>query len=233
MRPLWRTERRFLTLASKARRAFDKNANDVRRLLDIHADIGGDAKGRRYGLEVLNKSALVLITAVWEAYCEDLASEALEHLVTNVSEPKKLPKELKKKISAEIKTEANELAMWDLAGDGWKDKTRARLASLTIERNRKLNTPKSAQIDELFAAAIGLTSISSAWKWKKMSVAKARAKLDSYVTLRGEIAHRGTPAAAVKKANVTDFFSHVERLVRLTGGKTNSYVKATTGKGLW
>jgi hypothetical protein len=220
-------------LASKARRAFDKNAEDVERLLKIHADIGGDAKGRRYGLEVLNKSAVVLITAVWEAYCEDLASEALEHLVTNVGEAKKLPKELKKKITAEIKGDVNELAMWDLAGDGWKGKARARIASLTIERNRKLNTPKAAQIDELFASAVGLIDISSSWRWKRMSAAKAKEKVDRYITLRGEIAHRGAAASKVKKADVTDFFRHVEKLVRLTGGKVNAHVKAATGKALW
>jgi hypothetical protein len=220
-------------LSSKARSAFDKNAKDVKRLLQIHADIGGDAKGRRYGLEVLNKSAVVLITAVWEAYCEDLAAEALEHLVTNVSESKDLPKELKKRITAEVEADKNELAMWDLAGDGWKTRARARLVSLTIERNRKLNTPKSGQIDELFASAIGLLDISSSWKWPKMSAAKARDKLDHYITLRGEIAHRGAAAAKVNKTDVTNFFRHVEKLVRLTGGKANSYVKASTGKALW
>jgi len=195
-------------LSSKARSAFDKNAKDVKRLLQIHADIGGDAKGRRYGLEVLNKSAVVLITA-------------------------DLPKELKKRITAEVEADKNELAMWDLAGDGWKTRARARLVSLTIERNRKLNTPKSGQIDELFASAIGLLDISSSWKWPKMSAAKARDKLDHYITLRGEIAHRGAAAAKVNKTDVTNFFRHVEKLVRLTGGKANSYVKASTGKALW
>jgi len=118
-------------MASSAQQAFDLNVKDVERLLEIHADVGGDAKGRRYGLEVLNKSAIVLITAVWEAYCEDIAAEALEHLVNNVSSGSALPKKLKKKIVTDIEAEENELAMWDLADDGWKTRVLKRLTALT------------------------------------------------------------------------------------------------------
>ena len=220
-------------MASKARKAFDRNVQDVERLLEIHGDVGGDAQGRRFGLEVLNKSAIVLITAVWEAYCEDVAAEALEHLVANVSSGSALPKELKKKIAAEIKADKNEVAVWDLADSGWKARVRERLASLAEERNRRLNTPKSAEIDKLFDAAIGLSSVSGAWRWKKMSVSQARAKLDNFVTLRGAIAHRGGAASSVKKVQVTNYLKHVKRLVSKTGGEVNTHVKSATGKPLW
>lgn len=220
-------------MGSQSRTAFDQNIKDVERLLEIHSDVGGDVQGRRFGLEVLNKSAIVLITAIWEAYCEDLAAEALNHLVANVAAGSQLPKELKKKIAADIKTDQNELAMWDLADAGWKARATARLASLMAERNRRLNTPKSDQIDELFTVAIGLSSVSSAWRWKKMSVAQARTKLDSFVELRGAIAHRGATASSVKKVQVTGYLKHVKRLVGKTGGKVNTHVKSSTGTPLW
>ena len=220
-------------MASEARRAFDRNAEDVKRLLEIHVDVGGDAQGRRFGLEVLNKSAIVLITAIWEAYCEDVAAEALHHLVANAQSGSKLPKELKKKIASDINAKLNPLAMWDLADDGWKARAAARLSSLMEERNRRLNTPKSDQIDELFANAIGLPGVSGAWRWPKMSVAQAKAKLDKFVTLRGEIAHRGAAASSVKKTHVTDYLKHVTRLVAKTGGRVNAHVKHATGKPLW
>src|SRR6266567_9089709 len=85
-------------MPSKARVNFEANAADVSRLLEIHKYFGGDAKGRRFRLEVLNKSAIVLITAIWEAYCEDLAAEALQHLVKYAPNSTVLPKELKKRI---------------------------------------------------------------------------------------------------------------------------------------
>src|ERR1700733_15052449 len=107
-------------MPSKAREAFKENASDIERLLEIHEDIGGDAQGRRYRLEVLNKSAIVLITAFWEAYCEDLAAEAVKHLVDNCEKADKLPLDLRKRIAKELKDDRHELAVWTLAGDAWK-----------------------------------------------------------------------------------------------------------------
>jgi hypothetical protein len=183
---------------------------------------------------VLNKSAIVLITAIWEAYCEDIAAEALAHIVANVARGSKLPTDLKKKIASELKTpNRNDLAVWDLADDGWKTVVQARLAQLTAERSRKLNTPKSANIDELFATAIGLPSVSSAWRWGGMPAARARTKLDKYITLRGAIAHRGKSATGCKKWQVTDYFRHVRQIGSRTGGQVNSFVKRVTGKRLW
>ena len=52
-------------MPSQARVAFDENVKDVQALIKLHKEKGGDSPGRRYGLEVLNKSALVLITAFW------------------------------------------------------------------------------------------------------------------------------------------------------------------------
>jgi hypothetical protein len=218
---------------SKARNAFDGSATDVKRLIEIHSDLGGDARGRRYRLEVLNKSAIVLITAIWEAYCEDIASEGLRHLLTFVAKPTDLPKELRKRIAAEIKSDQNELAAWDLAADGWKTRVENRLAALTAERNRKLNTPKAEQIDQLFMSALGIAKISDSWRWKSMTAARAREKLDRYVGLRGAIAHRGAAASSCTKFQVEDYFDHVKRVVSKTGGKVNTFVSEITSKPLW
>ena len=220
-------------MPSNARVSFDRNARDVKRLLEIHADVGGDAKGRRSGLEVLNKSAIVLITAIWEAYCEDIASEALQHLVTHAPFAASLPTELKKHIVNDVKADKNDLAMWDLADAGWKGRVSARLASITADRNRRLNTPKSGQIDQLFSSAIGLTSVSDSWRWRRMSSAQAKAKLDRYVELRGAIAHRGAGSTAVQKWQVEDYFGHVRRLAGKTGGRVKTHVHGVTGKDLW
>lgn len=220
-------------MPSKARKAFDRHAKDVKRLLEIHKELGGAGPGRRYRLEVLNKAAIVFLTAFWEAYCEDLAAEALDHLVAKVPIAAKLPKDLKKRLAEEIKKEKNEIAMWDLADAGWKTRVQARLAALTEERNWNLNTPKSAKINELFEAAIGLPSISRAWHWSGMSAAQAAKKLDKYIALRGAIAHRGGSGAACKKAQVEDYFAHLKRLAAKTGGEVNRFVEKQTGQRLW
>lgn len=222
-------------MPSKAREAFDKNAKDIEQLLKFHEDAGGNEPGRRYGLEVLNKSAVVLITAFWEAYCEDIASEGLEHIVDKANSADVLPTELKKILAKKIRDEkTNELEMWKLADDGWRQYLKSHLMDLKEQRDRRLNTPKTQQIDELFKSALGIEKISTSWKWpKNMTAVRASKKLDKYVTLRGEIAHRGQNKTSVTKTNAKDYFEFVKSLVSRTGGHVNSHVRKITGEKLW
>jgi hypothetical protein len=219
-------------MTSQARQAFDENCKDIDRLLEIHADYGGSTPGRRYGLEVLNKSAVVLITAFWEAYCEDLASEALSHVVKHAKGFDDLPIDLRKRVAKELKEDAHELAVWKLADGGWRSVLKDRLAALTAERNQRLNTPKTKQINDLFDQTLGIKQVSAAWYWSGMSSAQAGAKLDRYVTLRGAVAHRGATARGVKKTAVTDYLAHVRKVCAKTGGKVNSVVKAAAGSSI-
>jgi hypothetical protein len=220
-------------MGSAARKAFGQNCDDIDRLLEIHGDLGGDAPGRRRRLEVLNKSAIVLITAVWEAYCEDIVAEGLRHLVEHAPSADSLPKELRKQVLVELTAEKDQLAVWKLAGEGWRTVLEARLERLEQERNRRLNTPKTVQINDLFLTGLGIPKISASWKWNRMSQTSAEQKLDRYVNLRGSIAHRGAGPGAVKKAQVTDYYGHVTRLVGKTGGRVNRIVSGATGKTLW
>src|SRR5215831_424437 len=143
-------------MPSEAQKSLDANLKEIERLLALHAMVGGETKGRRYGLEVLNKSAIVLITAYWEAYCEDIAAEALAHIVIHARSSNVLPNELKKQLAKELKQAPHELELWKIADGGWKNYLRDRLEKLREERNRKINTPKTDQIDLLFRQAVGI-----------------------------------------------------------------------------
>ena len=220
-------------MASKARNAFDQSCQDINRLLEIHGKEGVQAKGRRFQLEVLNKSAIVLIAAVWEAYCEDIVGEGIEHLVVHSASASFLSKTIRKAIANELKCDKDELAIWQIADNGWKAVLKSRLTRMQEVRARKLNTPKSENIRLLFSDGLGIDDISKGWKWEKMSSDQAAKKLDNYITLRGEIAHRGAAATAVTKYDVEDFLNHVKRLVAKTGKQVNQYVKQNTGKSLW
>jgi hypothetical protein len=177
---------------SQSRDHFEANATDVGHLLDIHSLIGGTDPGRRgAALQVLNRSGIVLVCAVWEAYCEDLAAESLHYLVDHVSGPDQLPKRLKKQVALKLKRQTHDLSPWQLAGGGWKAYLATRLTAFQLERNRGLNTPSAKNIDLLFSEAIGLPDVSGSWYWAAMSAEKARKKLDGYIAVRGDIAHRG------------------------------------------
>lgn len=221
-------------MGSKARKRFNDNAADIERLLELHVESGGTSPGRRRGLEVLNKSAIVLITSFCEAYCEDIAAEGLEHIVKHAASSDSLPKEIKQSIAKELKLDQNELSVWSLSGDGWKEVLKNRLERFQEQRNKRLNAPRTRNIDDFFFHALGLSSISSSWRWaRKMTVTRAREKLDKYVSLRGEIAHRGAAAKSVTKVHVEDYFDFIKRLVTKTGGAVSSHAREVTGKSLW
>lgn len=220
-------------MPSQARAAFEENRLDVERLLEIHTELSGDAPGRKYGVAVLNKAGIVLTCAVWEAFCEDLAAEALNHLVEHAQSPDELPQELRKQIARELAEKKHELAIWDLAGDGWRKHLLARLSELAEERNRKLNTPKRSNIEHLFSTAVGIGNVPGAWAWKAMNSHSAGEKLDTYVTLRGSLAHRAQAAESVKKTQVKDFLNHAERLVEKTDEYVSAQIEASCGQALF
>lgn len=220
-------------MPSKAREAFDNNMKDVYRLLELHTKTGGDQKGRRYGLEVLNKSAIVLITAFWEAYCEDIAAEAVAHLVAHAVSAEALPKKLKLEIANELKAEKNELAVWQLSNNGWREYLRKRLDKIRLDRNRDFNTPKSQGIDKHFEREVGVVAVTSSWKFGRRNSEQCKVLLDEFVSMRGDIAHRGAQLKPVTRKNVTDYLSLVEALAARTGGKVKNQLRSVTPVPLW
>ncbi|WP_280428558.1 HEPN domain-containing protein [Nocardia brasiliensis] len=227
-------------MASDARRAFQKNCEDLDILLGIarEKDVAGDPTG-----EVVCRAAIVSIASYWEAYCEDIASEGLVHLV-EYSEIDDLPAKLRRDLATDLKTDKNDIAVRALAGDGWRAALKKRLEDYTTKRNWSFNSPKPGQVDELFDKALGIPRISASWKWNApkskrvnepptMTAAQARTTLTRYIELRGEIAHRGTARNPVTVADAEKFYEFINRLVAKTGGEVNKTVKGATGLSLW
>ena len=208
--------------------SFDENTKDIDRLLEFHRRIGGSRQGRRFRLEVLNKSAIVLITSFWEAYCEDIARQGLVHIADNLKAADDLPTEMKKRVVRELKKCKHDLAIWQISDSRWRDYIKHSVKPIEI-----LNTPKTNQVDNLFSDLIGISNISDSWYWPGMSCENAKNKLDKFVTLRGSIAHRGESVKYVRKAEVEDYVNFVRKLAAKTGGRINSHVFELTGKRLW
>lgn len=96
-----------------------------------------------------------------------------------------------------------------------------------------LNTPRTAQIDELFRKVIGLERLSSAWSWKGRSAAQSAAALDALVTLRGSIAHRVSTAKNVGLKDVREARNLIFRLSVKSHNRVCRFLSGTVGSAPW
>jgi hypothetical protein len=212
---------------------FVKNAQEALSLLDLHTEKTGSKPGRRFGVEILNKSAIVLMTASWEAFLEDCVTEAFDFIVAEVPHHSRLPKGLLKATAKLLKEDANEIKVWDLAGDGWKAVLKAYQKQMLQKHLGSFNTPKAANVDALFKAALDLSPISLHWSWKGMPVAAARVKLERYLKLRHEIAHRVNASETVFKEDAADYAAFIIRLAAQSATAVRQHVFALIGKYPW
>jgi hypothetical protein len=213
---------------------FKDNLREVNRLFKIHEEKTGKRRGRRYGVEVLNKSAVVLVTACWEAFVEDLAAEGFDFLVSRARSPSDLPKGLMQEIARRVRTEKDDRRIWDLAGTGWKKVVlKAHKRDVLKKHIGFFNTPNHSNIDELFRKILDLDSLSSSWRWKKMSVKGTRAKLSEYIKTRGAIAHRVSAARSITKSYVNAYAELIVRLAIKSQNRVRSHLHSITDEYPW
>jgi len=99
---------------------FENNAEEVFRLVEIHEELTGTNRGRRQGVEVLNKSMHVLLIACWQHFVEDTVSQAASALTSSRARPKNMPEYVQGQISRKVRLEKHELFPWRLTASGWK-----------------------------------------------------------------------------------------------------------------
>src|SRR3990172_7240471 len=167
-------------------RNFLSNISEIRRLVEIHDTIAGTGMGHKAGVEVLNKSAVVLLVACWEAFIEDLAAAAFDAMIANATSPSQFPNSVLTLASQSLRESPDARDVWQLAGDGWRSVLLRHKSQVRGQFIAKLNTPRPKKVDEVFNRLLGLRSLSSSWKWPGMSAQKATQKLEGLVTLRGE-----------------------------------------------
>lgn len=211
-----------------------KNLEEVNRLLSIHSDISGSGPGRKRDVQVINKSALIMLLACWEAYIEDAAENFFNFALENAKEPSVFPEHVLAIAAKEIKN-GNTSRLWALSGDGWKDELKTHKIKILEKYIVKgsFNTPSAANIDRLFSELIGLTSLSREWYWPGMSSAKASDKLAELIDLRGSIAHRVDASRTVYKKDVQDFKRLILRLAVISHNRSVALLKLRTGKDSW
>jgi hypothetical protein len=218
--------KKFLGVASQARIQFQDASADLRSFHALRQMLKDRSRANRH-INKVAKGVHVLIAAIWEAYCEDLALEAATLLVKNAADWEKLPRHLTRRIAKELREDKHELAPWKLAGDGWRSHVLENLTSAPL-----FNVPKSEKIDDLFLRAIGLPAVSANWTSPEEGV-DLRARLHYHVNIRGAIAHGAAPTTEVTPAVVSEFYQTVMQLVELTDESVRVFIESTIGFTPW
>jgi adenosine/AMP kinase len=196
------------------------NVQEVQQLMQLHSATVGKGPGRKYGVAILNKSAIVLIVACWEAYVEDLAELALDHLLTHAKDHTAFPRNVLD-IVANKNTGAK---AWNLAGNGWKTAIRNNFKEVLAKTTGSLNTPKTTQVNELFEKTIGFAAMSTKWTWPGSNAADASSRLDQLVNLRGSIAHRVKASKSVHKKDVDAAIELISRLAARSNNEIHDHL---------
>lgn len=193
-------------------RSLTENLAEVARLLKIHTEIAGSTPGRKYRVEVLNKSAIVLLVACWEAFIEDLAEAAFGAALSSTGDSAAFPPQVLTLASRPLKNSKDERDVWALAGDGWKVVLASHKEKIFRKYTERFNTPSADRIDELYDALLGINSLSSSWSWHTVRSTDAKRKLHILINRRGEIAHRVKSTSAINKLYVTKSVDLVAQL---------------------
>ena len=205
------------------------NFGEVTQLLNLHTFVGGSGPGRRSGVEILNKSALVLTVACWEAYVEDLSNAALNHMIQHSADHTAFPKAVLERVASKHQGPR----AWALAGNGWRKALKENYQEIVAKTSGTLNTPRAEQVDDLFSKSIGLEKMSKNWKWPGRSNRAALDALDKLITTRGSIAHRVQHARSVRKKEVLDAIQLISFLAAKSTNAVNSHLDSCTKNKPW
>lgn len=205
------------------------NVHEVKRLVAIHAQLTGTGPGRRHDVQVLNKSAVLLVVATWESFVESLVLTGATYLSENVEDISKLPPKPKAAIARRLEADKHEAAVWALAADGWK----AQLCEEAKERIRRLNTPTVANVDSVFFHCLGFSKLSSHWHWPGGTHESVLNRLNNLLSLRHEIAHGIEMSRSVTKRYVERSNDFVIRLAAISSNRVRGHLKKIAGEAPW
>ena len=214
-------------MPSAANIAFSENSKDVLELWSIRQGLTPPGLARK--ASVVNRTAVIFITACWESYIEDLAFEAFEFLLTNAATSAAIPIKVRTLATKSIFAQKDASKVWDIADSGWRTLLVAHKADIKTNWLGNFNTPKTPQVNGLYNELLGIGRLSDKWYWAGMSAKNAGDKLDEYISIRGDIVHRLTHAETVYKHWGKDYLGHISKIVKCCEVAVSEHIRQAVG----
>lgn len=198
-----------------------KLVGSVSKMIDTHNELNPAGRGRRH-LTHITHGGVLMLCAAWELYIEEVISEGVSFLVRDAESPDFLPDRIKGKIAQVAKSDPHNHGALKLCGEGWK----LLYSEAAKGACNKLNTPKFGTISELLHDWLDISSDNLRDSWRYQT-----ADLNGFVTLRGEIAHRGADAPYVRRDALQNYLTMIETLVVDTDNFIARHLKAISHSG--
>ena len=184
-------------MPSKAYKTFQKNLNQVNKLIETynHELERNSGRGKK-SLDHLTRAGLIFLCSSFEVYVESVIYETGNFITRKIYQPKKLPMEAKKTISDAVKKEKNDISPI-LFYDDWK----------VYYDIKKLNTPKVQNIQQLFKNYFGISENEiddTAFPFKS---------LDDIISTRGDVAHNIYSEKYLRKGKLLEYVDTIKACV--------------------
>lgn len=206
-------------MPSSAFSTFRYSLVDVDRLLESHETLKGTGQGKK-GLGHVTRSGVVMLCAAWETYLEGVLVESVDYLTSRAESVDQLPLPVQKELASFVRNSKHQLKPLHLCGTGWKQVLGEHAQNLADA----LNTPKSANVDDLFKRLIGVPVLSDLWT-------VGATEIDSFVSVRGDIAHRGRYADYVQRRMLEEHNNNVYSAACDTDNGLSEYIKTLANGG--
>lgn len=215
--------------ARDVQRRLETRLADAQQLIEIHTAFTGEARGRRYDVDALNRGAIILAVAAWESFVEDLALYNSRLVAVGLSSASKLPENVRNGFLAWLygtadfsnPTPAARAAMWSITGSGW----RKQYKKYAEERIDNLHNPSPNSVRKLFRTLVGVDDITESWGYRRWGAEIYRDKMDQLLLLRHRIAHGVIGDETVGKTKARDGVQLVSTLSARTSSGLKEYLK--------
>lgn len=193
------------------------NLRDVHRLVLLHANLNGTGRGRR-GLGHLTRGGVLLLCAAWERYTESVLVESATYLQRHLPSRTAMPPNVAQKVLNYANRNDNSWTAAQANGPTW--------GNIYVEYVQRqtgaLNTPKYDNLKGLFANCLGVSDVATFWS-------RPSKEITDFVSLRGEVAHRGSFSAYVTIANLKTLEVSTKAFAAETDNETARHLKALSG----
>lgn len=193
---------------------------DVDALITAHKTLSTGNKGRQ-ALGHITRSSLVLLCAAWEYYVEMVTCNIANYYGDKVSF-EKLDNSVKSSLVSYLQDKNKGAMLVQCITHGWAKV----LLQLVDSKAQILNTPKADRVIELFSIiGIDLNDF--------FNQEERKAKIDNFVSRRGETAHKGGEAKYPSIKYVKEHRNYIAELVQSLDDLITLELRAKYNKAPW